>query len=85
MADKKDRVQQHASIAQELQDLVLETFRMKLRDGALTSTDLKTLVDLLRANGWSFDPTLLPQELKDKITKRVSFDEDLGYDPRIEH
>jgi hypothetical protein len=48
-------------------------------DGSATSTDFATLARVLAANGWTLDPKQLPQELRDKLTSKVS-PEELEYD-----
>lgn len=77
------RVKDHAEIAKRLQDKLLRAYEQLLDSGEMTASDRKNLQDLLRANGWTFDPQELPQSLKDKLTKQVAFDEDIDEDNRL--
>lgn len=77
------RVKDHAEIAKRLQDKLLCAYEQLLDSGEMTASDRKNLQDLLRANGWTFDPLELPQSLKDKLTKQVAFDDDIDEDNRL--
>lgn len=76
--DYRDRVQAHADIAKRLQDKLLATYEALLDSGEATAQDRKNLQDLLLRNGWTFDVQALPKSLKDKLTKHISFDDDLN-------
>ena len=58
-------------IAERLQMKLLQRLEHLLDEGEITSTDLATLARLLMSNGWSIDPTKMPQGIKDKITKVI--------------
>jgi hypothetical protein len=75
MANRK-RVQEHAGLAAELQDLLLKEYKRRFELGQITSSDIRNLQDLLVKNGWSFDPNELPEDLKQKLTADVSYDDD---------
>jgi hypothetical protein len=75
MANRK-RVQEHAGLAAELQDLLLKEYKRRFELGQITSSDIRNLQDLLVKNGWSFDPNELPEDLKQKLTEDVSYDDD---------
>lgn len=62
-------------IAERLQMKLLKRFEQLIDDGELTSTDAATLARLLMANGWSIDPTKIPQGIKDKITKHIDLED----------
>jgi hypothetical protein len=66
-------------ITERLQLMWLEHMEKLFKDGGITSTDLATLQRFLSANGWTLDPTRIPQGLKDKLTANVdpkSFEND---------
>lgn len=67
MSDINEQVQ----IAERLQLKLLQHLESLLDSGEITSTDVATLARLLMANGWSIDPTKIPQGIKDKITKHI--------------
>lgn len=71
------------TIAKRLQLKWLLRMERLLDDGTVTSTDLATLARVLAANGWQLDESRLPKNLKDKLTKNVSFDDDLDDDARM--
>lgn len=75
--DERARKQRQIDIAERLQQKWLERMEYLLDSGEITSTDMATLARVLLQNGWSLDPSDLPQSLRDKLTKRVSFDDDL--------
>lgn len=77
MSDK-GRAQKQIELAERLQDGLLLYFEKKLDEGSLTDTGAATLARLLSSNGWSLDPTRLPQGVADKLTRRIDpsqFDE----------
>lgn len=57
----------HVDLAERLQTMLLEDFEQMLEDGDMSSTDRATLARLLMANGWNFDPSLLPEGIRDKL------------------
>lgn len=75
--DERELRQQQVDIAKRLQEKWLKRMEYLLDTGEITSTDMATLARVLLQNGWSLDPNDLPQTLRDKLTKRVSFDDDL--------
>lgn len=81
MTDKSHR-QRQIEIAQRLQLKWLEEMDRLIDSGEMTPTDRATLARVLSQNGWSLDPTLLPTSLKDKLTAKVSFDDD-DDEPRL--
>jgi hypothetical protein len=72
------------AIAQRLQLKWLKRMEQLLDAESITSTDMATLARLLSQNGWTLDPTQLPQNLRDKLTSHVSFDDDLKDGPPSE-
>lgn len=70
MSNRKRQKDQH-SLAEELQDLVLKHARDKLTDGSITAGEFSTVVKLLQDQGWTFDPSELPVNLKEKLTQRI--------------
>lgn len=68
MADTKA---QQIEIAGRLQLAVLEYFETGLKEKTITATDVSTLTKLLMANGWTIDPSRLPQGLRGVLTERV--------------
>jgi hypothetical protein len=64
MASKDEQV----AIAERLQLKWLTRMEKLLDEGDITSTDMATLVRFLTHNGWTLDPTRLPQGLRDKLT-----------------
>lgn len=81
MSAQEDRDKQ-LEIAEGLQLKLLKRFDDMLEDGSITSTDLATLTKLLTQNGWSLDPTRLPQKLRDKLTSTLD-PEDLNDTGRV--
>jgi hypothetical protein len=71
MATKEEQV----AIAERLQLKWLERMEKLLDNGEITSTDMATLVRFLMSNGWTLDPTRLPQGLKDKLTSGMRPDD----------
>ena len=67
MVDKAKQLE----ITERLQLKWLERMEKLFDEGTITSTDMATLQRFLTANGWTLDPTRLPQGLKDKLTSNV--------------
>ena len=67
--------QDQVEIAKRLQMKWLRRMEHLLDSGEITSTDMATLARVLLQNGWSLDPNDLPQTLRNKLTKKVSFDD----------
>lgn len=63
-----DAKTQQVEIAERLQLKWLTRMETLLDSGSITSTDMATLVRFLTHNGWTLDPTRLPQGLRDKLT-----------------
>lgn len=76
------REKQKAQIekAEQLQDLLLDHWIQLAQSGELSSTDCATIARLLSSNGWVLDPAAIPQQLMDKLTSRVKFDDDIDHD-----
>ena len=82
--DPKEKLRKDQSkIALKLQTMLLKDFERLLDAEEMTGTDRATLYKILRDNGWDFDPQNLPQELVDKIRKKVTFDDDEDSNPNI--
>lgn len=64
-------------LAERLQEQLLHRFETLIQEENDTPTDRATLARLLSQNGWSLDPSSLPQSLKDKVSKSVSPTADL--------
>ena len=62
------------TIAERLQMKLLERFEEMLDEGEMSPTDAATLARLLSQNGWTFDESRMPKELKDRLTKIIDFD-----------
>lgn len=76
---KKDQI----SLAERLQVALLEDFEKLLNEGRISPTDRATLARLLMQNGWSIDPTRLPQGLADKLTGKYDPKEIVEEDPDV--
>lgn len=63
--------------AEKLQELLLDNLIKLFEDGTATSTDRATLAKLLRDNGWSVDPLMIPQDLKDQLTSKLKPGDDI--------
>ena len=75
-----ERKQEQVEQAELIQDLWLGRMIELLQSGEETSTDRATLIRWLEHNGWSVDPSRLPQELKDKLTSHIEPGDDIGDD-----
>jgi len=62
---------EQAEIARRLQTKWLLRVEDLLDSGRLTSTDLATIARVLLQNGWTLDPSKLPQDLANQITSQV--------------
>jgi len=60
----------------------LERMEKMIDSGEITSTDMATLARVLMQNGWVIDANKLPQQLRDKLTTHLSFEED-DEEPKI--
>lgn len=69
MADNKK--QEHSALAAQLQTLLLDDYVKLFKDGSATAADRAALAKLLRDNGWTFDPSDVKPDVKDKLTKAV--------------
>lgn len=63
MADQNKQLDK----AEALQDLLLDSFINLFKTNGETAADRATLAKLLKENGWSLDPSRLPQTLQDKL------------------
>lgn len=70
MAEQLDKREQ-IDLAKRLQTKLLKHFDRLLDSGEMSPTDAATLGRLLAQNGWSFDESSLPQDLRSKLTKHV--------------
>lgn len=77
MEDRDTVRQQQIALAEKLQLKWLQRMDALFDSGEITSTDMATLARLLKDNGWSLDPSMVPQRLRDKLTKNVAFDDDI--------
>lgn len=72
----EEKTGKRLELMDELTDLWLHGMKDKLQCGDMTPTDYATLARFLMANGVTLDPTRLPQDLADKVTQRVNYDDD---------
>ena len=63
-----------------LQELLLDDLIVLFESGDATSTDRATLARLLKDNGWSVDPSMVPQELMEKLTSKIAPGDDIDDD-----
>lgn len=82
MAKMSDAEQKE--LAAELQGEVLKSWRDCLKNGTATAADRKAIADFLKGNGWSLDPSKVPQGLKDLMTNRVKPEDVGGDDPELD-
>lgn len=78
MPNPEIQVKQQA-IAERLQLKWLERMEVMLDEGTISATDMATLRKFLADNGWTVDPSRLPQGLRDKLTQNIDpedFDDD---------
>jgi hypothetical protein len=78
----KARIEAQAQLAAELQSALLKDFKRLMDDNLMTAADRATLAKILRDNGWSFDISQLPEDLRSKLTSEVST-EDLEEDTDV--
>jgi hypothetical protein len=78
--DKKAKQQEQIGKVEQLQDLLLDDWIAAIKDKRATATDRATIARFLVQQGWSVDPSQIPQELRDVLTSRRRFDEDLSDD-----
>lgn len=81
--ENNERTKEHIEIANRLQTLLLKEYEKRLNEGTISDTGMANLQKLLMANGWVFDETQLPQDLRDKLTKRVKPEEITEDDPDV--
>jgi hypothetical protein len=58
---------EQVSLAEVLQAKWLKQMDKMFDAGTITSTDMATLARVLLANGWSLDPSKLPEKLRNKL------------------
>jgi hypothetical protein len=82
VADEKKKANTQAQITklEKLQDLILDDLIYAVENKTITATDRATIIRLLQSNGWSLDPAQIPSDLRDKLTNKVRFDEDISPD-----
>lgn len=66
-----ENTQKQLEIAERLQTKWLIRMEAMIDDGSVTATDLATLARFLMANGWTLDPSRMPQGLRDKLTSHL--------------
>ena len=66
--------------AEQLQELLLNDLKKLFKQGETTTPDRATLARLLKDNGWSVDPSMVPQELKEKLTSKIAPGDDIDDD-----
>jgi hypothetical protein len=59
--------EEQVDVAERLQGKWLMHMERLLDNGTITSTDMATLCRWLMANGWSLDPSKMPQKLRNLI------------------
>lgn len=67
------------TLTEKLQGWLLQEYESRLESGDISDTGLSSLQKLLMQNGWSLDPSRIPQGLRDKLTSKVDptgFDDD---------
>lgn len=72
MANKTDTKAEQLELTERLQLKLLKHLDQAFDEGTITSTDVATLSRLLMQNGWSIDPSRLPQGVRDKLTEIIS-------------
>ena len=72
--------QEQVDKAEQLQELLLDDLIRLFKEGEATATDRATLARLLKDNGWSVDPSMVPQELRDKLTSKIAPGDDIDDD-----
>jgi hypothetical protein len=78
--DKKAKQQAQIVKVEQLQDLLLDDWIDAIKNNRASATDRATIARFLVQQGWSVDPSQIPQELKDVLTSRKRFDDDLSED-----
>jgi hypothetical protein len=78
-----ERQKQQITLSEEIQDLLLKNFKELLISGEASATDRATITRFLMGNGWSVDPSVLPQALLDKLQTSITAD-DLDEDDIID-
>ena len=61
--------EEQVDIAERLQGKWLLHMERILDAGTITSTDMATLCRWLMANGWSLDPSKMPQKIRDLVAE----------------
>lgn len=63
-------------LAKRLQMYWLEEMENRFKAGEITSTDMATLARVLMRNGWTLDPSQLPEDLREKLsTTNLDFED----------
>ena len=66
---------EQTEIAERCQIKLLQRFEALLdSELGMAPTDAATLARLLSQNGWSFDESRIPKNLRERLTKDVEFD-----------
>jgi hypothetical protein len=61
--------EEQVDVAERLQGKWLIHMERLLDNGTITSTDMATLCRWLMANGWSLDPTKMPQKIRNLVAE----------------
>lgn len=76
MADDSLMNKENVELLGTLQGKMLKEFDRRFDDKLITSADLAVLARLGMQNGWNLDPSRIPENLRDKLTSKVAFDDD---------
>jgi hypothetical protein len=58
---------QQMKLMERLKIALLEDFMRLYEEGKLSPTDRRTIFQMLKENGWTLDPSRIPQSLVDSI------------------
>lgn len=72
--EQKARIERQVDLAERLQDLLLREYEARLSSGDISDTGMANLQKLLMHNGWSIDPSKLPQGLAGVLTTAVDLE-----------
>lgn len=66
--------QEQVEKARVLQDLLLEDLIRLFESGSenISAADRKLVYTICKDNGWSLDPSMVPQDLQDRLTSAIS-------------
>lgn len=69
--EEKLTTAEQLDLAEKAQAMLLRTYIKRLKEGTISGTELGNLQRLLATNGWSLDPSQLPQELSGMLTTKL--------------